>query len=38
LDFKPDGDERETGIAAWRRGVERTLGLAGPERVPAVSA
>jgi glycerol kinase len=30
--------ERETGIAAWRRGVERTLGLAEPGRVAATSA
>jgi glycerol kinase len=30
-----DADERADGVAAWRRAVDRTLGLAGPEREAA---
>jgi glycerol kinase len=29
------GDERARGVAGWRRGVDRTLGLSEPERVAA---
>src|SRR3954451_15624885 len=37
-DPQMNGDQRENGIAAWRRAVERTLDLAGPARVPATTA
>src|SRR5262245_17232677 len=30
-----DADERADGVAAWRRAVDRTLGLAGPDREAA---
>jgi glycerol kinase len=30
-----DDDERARGVADWRRGIDRTLGLSGPERVAA---
>jgi glycerol kinase len=31
------GDERARGVADWRRGVDRTLGLSGAERVAATT-
>jgi len=33
-----DDDTRTAGVAAWRRGVERTLGLAAPQPVGAGAA
>jgi hypothetical protein len=29
---KMDSDERAKGVAAWRRGVDRTLGLTEADR------
>jgi glycerol kinase len=39
-DWRPnvDPDERARGLADWRRGIERTLGLAEPEHVAAGAA
>jgi glycerol kinase len=33
-----DDDTRTPGLAGWRRGVDRTLGLAAPEPVGAGAA
>jgi glycerol kinase len=37
-DPKMDSDDRASGIAAWRRGVDKTLGLAEPAAVTAAAA